>query len=269
MRAEVIEVRGIGEEVHIATIADRPDLLKQAQHVIDAAWPGFMLHDPVANRHWFALYTTFPDYQFVLCDDAGAIVAAGNSIPFVCADTYGGLPSGWDAVLAQGMADHAEGRRPTTLSALSITIASDHRGGSISATMIRAMKDIAAAHGLAALVAPVRPSLKHRYPLTPIERYVAWTHGDGVAPFDPWLRAHWRLGAETVGIAPESMAISGTVAAWEEWAGMRFPESGAYIVPGALVPVTIDRERDEGRYVEPNVWMRHTVAPGDRAAPRS
>jgi hypothetical protein len=30
-------------------------------------------------------------------------------------------------------------------------------------------------------------------------------------------------------------------------------------VPGALVPVRIDRERDVGTYVEPNVWMRHSA----------
>jgi hypothetical protein len=53
------------------------------------------------------------------------------------------------------------------------------------------------------------------------------------------------------------MDIPGTVAEWEEWTGMAFPESGEYVVPGALVPVTIDRERDQGRYVEPNVWMLH------------
>ncbi len=40
---------------------------------------------------------------------------------------------------------------------------------------------------------------------------------------------------------------------------MRFPESGQYIVPGALVPVEIDRENDTGRYVEPNVWMKHSL----------
>ena len=32
-----------------------------------------------------------------------------------------------------------------------------------------------------------------------------------------------------------------------------------YVVEGALVPVEIDREADAGRYVEPNVWMRHAV----------
>ena len=40
---------------------------------------------------------------------------------------------------------------------------------------------------------------------------------------------------------------------------MRFPESGRYIVPGALVPVTIDRRQNVRLYVEPNVWMRHPV----------
>lgn len=59
------------------------------------------------------------------------------------------------------------------------------------------------------------------------------------------------------------MVVTGTVAAWEAWTEMRFPESGAYVVPGALVPVTIDHRRDRGQYVEPNVWMRHAVtSPG-------
>jgi len=55
------------------------------------------------------------------------------------------------------------------------------------------------------------------------------------------------------------MVVSGTATKWEEWTAMRFPESGRYIVPGALVPVTIDRRRNLGLYVEPNVWMRHGV----------
>jgi hypothetical protein len=38
------------------------------------------------------------------------------------------------------------------------------------------------------------------------------------------------------------------------------PESGPFVVPGALQPVRIDRERDEGRYEDPNVWMRHPVS---------
>jgi hypothetical protein len=44
--------------------------------------------------------------------------------------------------------------------------------------------------------------------------------------------------------------------------GMSFPESGPYVVPGALQPVQMDLERNEGRYEDPNVWMRHPVMVG-------
>ena len=47
------------------------------------------------------------------------------------------------------------------------------------------------------------------------------------------------------------MRISGSVAQWEDWTKQVFPENGMYVVPGALVLVEIDRERDEGVYVEP------------------
>ena len=91
-----------------------------------------------------------------------------------------------------------------------------------------------------------------------MERYLQWTNEEGLS-FDPWLRVHARLGAEMVKVCPRSMRITGTIAEWEEWAGTPFPESGSYVVPGALVPVEIDRQRGEGVYVEPNVWMRHAV----------
>jgi hypothetical protein len=89
-----------------------------------------------------------------------------------------------------------------------------------------------------------------------MDRYIGWRRPDGTH-FDPWLRTHERLGAEIAKVAPRSTHAPGTVAEWEEWAQMAFPETGAYVVPGALAPVDIDRERDEGLYVEPNVWMVH------------
>jgi hypothetical protein len=55
------------------------------------------------------------------------------------------------------------------------------------------------------------------------------------------------------------MVITGTVREWETWTGMRFPESGAYVVPEALQPVLIDLECNSGRYEDPNVWMRHAT----------
>lgn len=85
-----------------------------------------------------------------------------------------------------------------------------------------------------------------------------WTRADG-APIDPWIRVHWRLGAEIVRVIPRPLVIVGSVAEWEEWTEMAFPDSGPYVVPGALQPVLIDRERDEGRYEDPNVWMHHPI----------
>ena len=99
---------------------------------------------------------------------------------------------------------------------------------------------------------------KDRYPLVPLEDYAGWTREDGM-PFDPWVRLHTRLGAETLGLAPRSLDISGSAAEWEAWTGMHFPQDGDYVVPGALVPVTF--EGGVGRYVEPNIWMRHEPRP--------
>ena len=98
--------------------------------------------------------------------------------------------------------------------------------------------------------------MKERYPLTPIERYVGWRRDDGQL-FDPWMRIHERLGARVARPLPESLRITGTVAEWESWTGMAFPESGEYVFPEGLATVHIDREADHGGYWEPNVWMVH------------
>lgn len=251
----------------IYTLEQRPEFRSQVNPLNGKAWPAFMLEDPVANQHWNSLLSAFAPFQFVLCGEDDTLIGAGNSIPIVWDGTTEGLPEGWDAALAQGVRDYEQNLAVDTLSALSITVAPQVQGRGLSCLMVQAMRSIAAEHGFKHLIAPVRPSLKSRYPLTPIERYVSWHLLDG-APFDPWLRVHWRLGAQILRIAPRSMVIPGTVAEWEEWAAMRFPESGAYVVPGALEPVTIDREQDRGLYVEPNVWMCHAID-AEGAAPSS
>ena len=89
-----------------------------------------------------------------------------------------------------------------------------------------------------------------------IARYRTRSESDG-SPFDPWLRVHHRLGAGFLKIAPATVTVTGTVAEWEDWTSMSFPDNGPYVVPGALQPVVINKERDVGRYEDPNVWMRH------------
>lgn len=162
------------------------------------------------------------------------------------------------------MEDYDAGREPTTLCAIQATVARSLQGQGLSRMVLRGMRRRAAQAGLTALIAPVRPTFKHQYPLMPMERYRLWTQPDG-SPFDPWLRTHWRLGARIVKVADPSMVIEDTIAEWEAWTQMRFPESGQYIVPGALNPIEIDCETGRGRYIEPNVWMQHPATVVDAA----
>ena len=253
--------------LRVATYAEQPTLPDEVWLAIkQRVWPEFMFHDPVADRLWGNLQQDFAEFQFVLLDaDAGDRPAAvAHTLPFFWEED---LPDdGWDAVFEKAVADQLGGVRPNMLTAIEASIAPDYQGRGVSRAILEHMRALAARAGFESRVAPVRPTWKARYPLTPMERYVTWTHDASGAPFDPWLRAHWRLGARIENIASRSMTIPGTVAQWEAWAGMRFPESGEYVVPGALSPVHIDRERDEGVYVEPNVWMRHGI--GERGEGR-
>lgn len=247
------------ETYRVYTHDQRPELREQ-RRTLSGAWADFMYEDEVANRYWDNLYSDFPQFQFYILDDEEKLIAEGNTIPFTWDGTLEGLSErGWDATIETGVKNYAGNIPPNTLSAMAATISPAQQGKGISQLIIKTMKGLAQKYHLGAFVAPVRPSHKTRYPLTPIERYITWKHDDGESPFDPWLRTHWRVGAKIMKVAPQSMTIRGTIADWEKWTEMRFPESGAYIVPFALVPVEIDRERDEGVYVEPNVWMQHRL----------
>ncbi|MGG4454500.1 GNAT family N-acetyltransferase [Brevibacillus porteri] len=241
---------------NIYTFAQRSDLNDQADALIEASWSAFMLNDEVANEYYGHLYDWFSSYQFMLTDESDQVMAVGNAIPFYWDGTAEGLPKGWDDVFLQGIEDYRQEKQPNALSALSISIDPRYRGLGLSKQMVTAMKDIAKENGLAYVVAPVRPSLKHKYPLTPMDKYVQWKTTDD-APFDPWVRTHWKLGATIMQVAPESMLIRGSLTEWESWTGMKFPESGSYIIPDALVPVQVDVEKNEVVYIEPNIWMQH------------
>jgi GNAT superfamily N-acetyltransferase len=238
------------------TRAEWPGKQPHAASLERGIWPEFMYHDAVLERLFDRVIGEYADFQFYVWDDQREeVVGGGNAIPTTWDGDAATLPDGGvDAVVEARFANDASA--PTVLCALQILIAPECRGQGLSTRMIDRMAEIGREHGLDTLIAPVRPNLKHRYPLTPIETYIGWRRPDGTH-LDPWLRTHERLGAEIVKVAPESMRIPGTVGAWEEWTELAFPESGAYVVPGALVPVEIDLERDEGLYVEPNVWMVH------------
>jgi hypothetical protein len=232
--------------------ADRPDLRERRYEELSSVTFPEYLHHNAMGRFWGRLYSDFPEFQVVLVD-GDELVAEAHALPIPWDGTVAGLPSGWDEGFEQGM---TSAEPPGALMALAISVSPTRQGERLSSRMIETFKDNARAAALPAVLAPVRPTWKARYPLIPIERYVEWRRHDG-SHFDPWIRIHEHVGGELVVAAPQSMTMEAPVAEWEEWTGMRFPEDGEYVFPGALATLVV---RDGvGTHVEPNVWLLHRV----------
>lgn len=243
-------------EYTVCTLDRRPEFRDRIDLLSAGSWPGFMLHGNVSR--WHLLFDTFPQCQIILCDSAGELIAAGHTVPLNWDGSQSGLPSTIDDILLRADEAARNGRTPDTLSALAAMVAEGHRGCGLSGILVEEMRALARRLSCTSLIAPVRPTWKSRYPLTPFERYVDWERADG-SPFDPWIRVHRRLGAVPLCVAPNTLTVEGSVGEWEGWTGMEFPETGMYVVPGALQPVSIDRARDPGRYEDPNLWMLHRL----------
>ena len=245
----------------IVRYSERPEAWDGLGDLFDGVWPEYNMHGDELNRYWLRLHDVFPEWQFMLTDPAdGTALAKGYTVPVAWNGTDDGLGPGIDATIAGAFELREAGGRPTAVSALAAEVAPRYQGRGLAPAMLRAMAAITREAGLAHLIAPVRPSVKDRYPLIPIERYARWVRDDG-APFDPWVRVHVQVGGRIGPPIPESLHITGTVADWESWTKMRFPESGDYVFPGGLTTVHIDAEKDTGEYWEPNIWTIHEITP--------
>ncbi|MGW6904903.1 N-acetyltransferase [Streptomyces sp. NPDC054940] len=246
-------------EPKVWSLAERPEMLDR---VVDMAhtWPEFVVQDLVGNAHYGRIARELPECVLFAEDERGEVVAHAHSVPFaLAAEGRGRLPvRGWDEVLVWAFADLRCGTRPDTVSAVSVVVAPHAQGNGLSARMLSAMRDNARVHGFGEVVAPVRPSAKHLEPHSPIEEYAHRVRPDGLL-HDPWLRVHARAGATIDSIAPASMTVTGSLEQWRGWTGLPFDTAGEIEVPGALVPVRCEPERDYAVYVEPNVWMRHPL----------
>lgn len=240
----------------IYTFAQKPEFRHQIDRLSDEAWPPFLRHGNI--HHWHLLFEMFPDYQILLCDSSDTLIAGGHAVPFIWNGSVSDLPRTMEEIVLRAEQAYRHQQAPNTLSALAAMVSSGHRGQNLSGGVIQEMKALARRHACTALIAPVRPTWKSRYPLTPMERDVEWKRSDG-APLDPWIRVHWRLGAQPLCIAPNTLTVEGTIKEWEAWTDMAFPESGLYVIPGGLQPVQMDCEQNMGRYEDPNYWMKHPV----------
>jgi hypothetical protein len=219
-------------------------------------WPEFMRHDSIVNKHWSDLYADFLKFQFALFDKQ-EVVGVGNTVHLNWQRPFSELPdTGLDWAMDKASKDLKAGLKSNLLIGVQILISPKFQKLGISYEMLNIMKNIAKSNGIDNIALPVRPTLKSDYPLIPIEKYINWQNKNNL-PFDPWIRVHIKGGGRITGICHKSMTIKGTVTDWEKWSGLVIPESGDYIVEKALVPIIIDRDKNIGIYVEPNVWIIH------------
>lgn len=239
----------------IITTSDRPELDEQGRKALLSGWPEFIFHDQVSDEFIGRAAEYFPGYDLRILEE-GMVVAGGWAVALRWNGAAGDLPAGYDGALISAIAEHESAVPPDTLCVMAAAVRQDRQGAGLAGQLIAALRSRAEQTGLERVIVPVRPVLKSRYPLTPMANFARWNRGDGTH-VDPWIRTHQRLGAVILCPAPRSMVITGTVAEWEEWARMAFPETGRYVVPGALDLVEIDAEHGHGAYAETNLWMRH------------
>lgn len=222
-------------------------------------WQDYILQDYANVKYWEQLYLSFPNFQFFLLDGE-ELVGCGNCVPLHLKDaSLTNLPdTGWNWALSQAFDDKASGCLPNILSALQIAINPKYRGKGISELLVKTMKEIAIEHEFKQFVLPVRPNMKHKYPLIDIDEYMKWKNDDGL-PYDAWIRVHARNGAQILKSCRKSMYVSGTIAEWEQWTGYDLKSSGQYLFPSALTPIEVDIKKDIAIYSEPNVWMYYKL----------
>jgi hypothetical protein len=240
----------------VVSLFDRYDLFKRQDEVCGDVWPEFMRHDPVANTNWMKFINTFKDLQLLLMYEE-EILAVINTVPIYFEKNINDLPdNGWDWGVKKAMTDYEEGISPNTLMGVQIVVNRLHQCKGLSTAAIKELRQLAITKNFQKIIIPVRPSNKHQYPLIPMENYIEWKDANGF-PYDNWLRVHIKNGGKIIKVCPNSMYIPGTIEDWKKWTSLDFLESGKYVVPGALNPISIDKEGNIGEYIEPNVWILH------------
>lgn len=247
------------EGLVIRSRAFSDDLKHAAIAVEDATWSklGYLNYTRAHQRYYDFILEEFADLQLCLVEvETGVPVALANCAPISCHEGLDALPAeGWDWLVET--AATRRDRRANILGAMAVSVPPAHQGKGYARRMIQAVHNECVRRRLDAVIVPVRPTAKCDYPRVAMGDYVGWRDADGRV-FDPWLRTHVSEGARVIGPCERSMVVKEHIAFWETWAGRRFETSGEYILDGALVPISIDVERQVGLYEEPNVWVAYS-----------
>lgn len=240
----------------VVTFKERPDLYDLQEHICGKAFPEFLYYSEIAAKTWEKMIAYFKEYQLLLLHEE-QIVAVINCMPMNLDIPDNELPEeAFNWGMEKGIKDFEAGKKMNAALGIQIIIPAEFQGKGLSSIATQELKNMCIKMGIKRLIIPIRPTLKSKYPINDIDKYIKWKNKDGL-PFDPWLRVHVRKNAKIINACKKAVEIKGTVNQWETWTNMKFPESGKYVVEGALCPVVINRKKNLGTYIEPNVWVSY------------
>jgi hypothetical protein len=243
-------------EYQVVNFKERPDLYDLQNAICGRAFPEFLYYSQIADKYWERMIAYYKEYQLLILKDH-EIVSVINCMPMNLDIPDEALPQeAFNWGIEKGIKDFEAGKKINAVMGVQIIIPKEYQGKGLSSTAVEALKNMCVNRGIKRLVIPIRPSLKSKYPINSMDNYIQWKNSDGL-PFDPWLRVHVKNNAQIISVCKNAVEVAGTVNEWETWTKMKFPESGEYVVPGALCPVKIDLENNLGTYIEPNVWVSY------------
>ena len=63
------------------TLEQKPNYAELVGELSQEAWPEFLLHGDSTN--WGMLFDKFSNFQILICDPSGDLMAFGHAVPFV------------------------------------------------------------------------------------------------------------------------------------------------------------------------------------------
>lgn len=248
----------------IIRLSKKDRLFEESVNLYLAGFPHYVLlgqnndSDLIAAANYYN--ECLLNYRIVMTNKSGDVIASAKTLPYrVNEDKLTEeLPDDLLDLFLEGIKQHQKEEDPNSIIVFSITVDNRYQGKGISSKMIKEIKNICKQDMFKNMLLPVRPTLKHKYPLTDMDSYQQWKNEEN-SLFDPWIRTHVKNGGKILRIAKGAQKFTGTVEDWQEWTGMIFPETGRYIIDGALSPLEIDISKDIGNLVEDNIWIKYDI----------
>jgi hypothetical protein len=141
---------------------------EQLADLFSEGFPAFITADMLAKQYIGRVRELFPEWNLTLVDAQDNPVAGGWGIPVRWDGTIANLPAGYTAATVRAVEEREQGVEADSLVICGAVVAGRLTGRGLAGKVLAALRDAAVEAGLTRVIAPVRPTLKQRYPLTPI-----------------------------------------------------------------------------------------------------